>query len=1096
MPVAGAPHSDDFKITTLPNLSGWKPYMLLPTGRNGKLDVLNRKLDQGQWTIQVQDQRLTAGGSNLQRWLTAALGSLSGTAQVLGVLGLMEESLDGGSSWSNHSTGRLDSVQLNGSRIITGLVFKDLSSELNTKVFVGRAAAGVSYVIEPTLLPLGLSGAYGPTPAAVPLHATFGSDGVFRTLTVTAGDLSRADNLITAAILAAVRTGVNVRQSVKPGIRVRFTTAGVTDKEAELVYVSTIIGRSLGQFISSPLAVSKLWLKPTDSTSDPYYQDIATGVIANTTACTFTLRQRFLQLDADEGESGSAVILNDVHPVQLWSDLLDGKFSRLKTDGTIPRTFPKNAAAFATLIADNSFPLCRFVITEPAKMQDWIEKNILHPFGLGCYLNESGEVVPVDLRPPQSSPTSTTITNADLDSDQAPQWSIDRDSAISVLQVRTYRDTPLDARNIGSTGAIPNPIPGLVESHAVDYLIPNFSEATLGVADFGERTHLVEVQGLRACQDEQVAGHDREEWIKSRGAEVASFFRPLFGSGAQYLTLACRRTSNTNGVNPGTWRLIDVDEVPGLSSYVRGENRLMLCVESTPKGLTRTLRFLDAGPNTVASQPSVGTPAQEGSNTQNGITVAVTLNASSEEAVLDINVTATSVGSRPADSDAGWRRAVVVGQIRPWLSSSATYTVRNLPAGKRVWVRVRTDPVIGKKLSSAWAYPGGTGYVDTATITAPSALASSSVSTKSAILTWTVGDATKKTVVRRFGAATQVVADAGTPVDFLELPPGTSKIQIDGLDTGGAWWHFDVYHKDEFGGTSSVNNLAAFQATGTAPTAPTPGGLVILVSDANSPVAPPIDGIKPYGKPGIRLGAIPNPLGIGLDFAIYRAPDSGGSPGSYALLRTIPGDQMSGVLKPIDDYTAQDNLIYWYKGRHEGAGVDPSAYTADVSAKPGWLRPEVSTVPGEPVLGTELPPIYIMADDLVPTLNTTSYFCSGGEVRPNTLATAANLRAGVRLPAGAQIVLFEALGKRNNAGDSCVVELDELDDGPGVTTVKQFVFAAAAGYQPMSDSTPYTIRSDRRYRLRVDMTSNAALTDSGFQWLRLTITPNSYTQMR
>lgn len=442
-PVAGAPHSDNFKITTLPSLAGWKPYMGMPTGRNGRLDVLNRKSDQGQITIPVQDQRLTAGGSNLQRWLTAFFGSLSGTPQMLGVKVLVEESLDGGSTWASYFTGRLSAFAFNSVRIIGSLVVRDLSSELNTQVFVGRAEASVSYVVYPSVLPVGLASAFGRMAAVPRLNGTFSTNLVRRTITLTGGSFGRADNFITTSLLPAFGLGT---LGVVPGLRVRFTTAGVTNKEAKVVGIDWNV-----QGVTP--SVVRLHLEPVESTSDPFYQGLTTAAsptgIPDTTACTFLIFQR--NLSSPGGQQGSALLLSDVHPVQLWADLLDGKFSRLNQDGTVARTFPRNSAAFATLIADQSYPPCRFVVPEPAKLQEWVEKNILHPFGLGQYLNESGEVVPVDLRPPQSSPTSTTITNADL-TDDAPQWSIDREQAVSVLQVRTYRDTPLTVADLKKQG--------------------------------------------------------------------------------------------------------------------------------------------------------------------------------------------------------------------------------------------------------------------------------------------------------------------------------------------------------------------------------------------------------------------------------------------------------------------------------------------------------------------------------------------------------------------------------------------------------------------------------------------------------------------
>ena len=54
-PVAGAPHSDNFQVTTLPNIAGWKPYLYHPEGRTGKIEVLSRVTDIGIISVLLQD---------------------------------------------------------------------------------------------------------------------------------------------------------------------------------------------------------------------------------------------------------------------------------------------------------------------------------------------------------------------------------------------------------------------------------------------------------------------------------------------------------------------------------------------------------------------------------------------------------------------------------------------------------------------------------------------------------------------------------------------------------------------------------------------------------------------------------------------------------------------------------------------------------------------------------------------------------------------------------------------------------------------------------------------------------------------------------
>ena len=54
-PAAGAPHSDPFKIASTSAVAGFKPYLMSVKGAGDTLDILNKQVAIGQYTIQVQD---------------------------------------------------------------------------------------------------------------------------------------------------------------------------------------------------------------------------------------------------------------------------------------------------------------------------------------------------------------------------------------------------------------------------------------------------------------------------------------------------------------------------------------------------------------------------------------------------------------------------------------------------------------------------------------------------------------------------------------------------------------------------------------------------------------------------------------------------------------------------------------------------------------------------------------------------------------------------------------------------------------------------------------------------------------------------------
>lgn len=1090
-PIGGAAHSDGFKVATMSGVAGFQPYLDLPTGRRGRLDLKTRRTDQGQIAVRVLDKRI--GTANDQRWGTAFLGDSAGRPRLLGCKTLLEESTDGGTTWANYFTGRINSVRLDDDLWLE-LQLRDMSSELNYEVFGTRPASTISYAIEPLISPVGVPSAYGLLPVASRYAATWGTAGVLRTITLATGatGFSRADNIITRALVpGSIPPGGKDNVPVQPGLRVRFTAGSTANKEAELVAVQAKGGSS----IAPNFKVATFYVKAVSSTSDPYYVALPnSGDTADAATLTCEVRQA---APPTTETSTPRIILADVHPVTVWRDLLDGEFSRLSAAGAVTRSFPYDTSAFTTLIADTSFPLCRFVIDRPAKLQDWVEEHILRPFGLGMYLNASGQVVPLDLRPPQSTPSSSTITDADLVTETRLAWEIDREEAITVLRVKTQTDYPLNVAALYLGDPIPDFSAALFTSAETEWVYPSF-----GNSDLGERTETIPAAGLRDFAGEMVtagsAVQSRTEWVRSQADAVQLFFQAPYASGPMYVTLPCRRTANTD-IQPGGWIVCQATKLPDPGSNERGGDRLLRCIERTENGLTRTLRCVDAGPGTIATAPTVATPAQEASNTKHGITVTVTLNASSEAATLWINATDTSTGSVPSATDAGWRLVTPVGQTSPLITATGSVTVRNLPSNRRIWVRVRTETGSTKKLPSGYAFPAGTGYVATAAGTAPSGLAAGTVTTKSAIETWTVGETGWRTMLRRFGAASQAAADAGTPVAHALLPAGTARYDLVGLDSGGPWWHTDVYHLDDYGGTTSVNNLAAFQATGTAATAPDPAGIVVVRDFTTSPTPPPTSGgAVPVGNTGVDLLLVPAPTGLGLNLELSRAPDSGGSPGSYAVLATIPGADISARgFRYQDALALNGSTTYWYKMRHTGDGVSASGYTTDVSAVAGWLPVIVfGSDAGESILGKTETRRYPAID--FQSASTSDAFLRGVALVPETTGTTFVANFGIPLEPGVTITGFRARMHRQGASDVATAKLVTYDESGSSTDGNTLTASTGAGYNTQTDPgggvLPITLDGTITVNARFDLKGNTVTTDAGALWVEVDFTRNSYRQ--
>jgi hypothetical protein len=302
-----------------------------------------------------------------------------------------------------------------------------------------------------------------------------------------------------------------------------------------------------------------------------------------------------------------------------------------------------------------------------------------------------------------------------------------------------------------------------------------------------------------------------------------------------------------------------------------------------------------------------------------------------------------------------------------------------------------------------------------------------------------------------------------------------------------------VAHRDDYGGISSRNNLAAFQATGAAGTAPTPGGIVITRDLTSSPYPQTPSGIIPFGGTGIEMQLVAAPTGQGLDIKLYRAPDSAGSPGAYALLATIPGAQVSGRAYTYRDALPVDNTTYWYKCSHIGNGVNEGSYTPDVSAVAGWLPPVVANGENaQPVLGAE-ENVWIDGGDFMPADNTATWTAGTGFIRPNAAATTYNFTKTFVLPAGVIITSWTLYGKRVNVGDTCTAALSWADL-TGASTGISTLTLPSGGVGNTSATINHTVVASRTLGVYVTLKGNASPSDAFCYAVLLKVTRNSYRQ--
>ena len=188
-PRNSAIHTDEFRVATKEGVTDgtatYKPYLDYPTGRRGIIELLSRKTDTGQMTVRIVDMRVTPGGDNAERWMTAFTGDIVGRNYLIGKTTLIEESLDNGSTWTDFFKGKIITPATEG-RVWMSLTIRDLAEELDIPIFTDEPITSYypnttdRYAQYAPLFPLGILTEYSELPLATPVPAV-----VERTVTGT-----------------------------------------------------------------------------------------------------------------------------------------------------------------------------------------------------------------------------------------------------------------------------------------------------------------------------------------------------------------------------------------------------------------------------------------------------------------------------------------------------------------------------------------------------------------------------------------------------------------------------------------------------------------------------------------------------------------------------------------------------------------------------------------------------------------------------------------------------------------------------------------------------------------------------------------------
>lgn len=822
-PIAGSGHSDPLKVASVAGLTGYQPYLDFPSGRRSRIDFVKRTLDIGTMTFAILDKRLTPGGSNFARWLTAFIGDTNGNHLLTGKKCAIEFAPDG-STWAPFMSGRIRNVSLGPDRNWLTLTVHENAEAFKSKVFVGRPHPSVTYADSSSLLPLGPPIPYGgfeavPTvPATVKAWSIPGQgSGLYldvEKFAIKTGDFYTELTTVTQPLADLIRE--------YPSVPIDEQSADLLNHTKIMVDVLTAAGAPIGSYYLTRVPIQTFGFRAADfgfivmaevGGRDGAFRVIRVGIAElpatdprHAALPTAGTSVGFRLILTGEPNEMAPIFVDSVHPAQLFEDLVDGHFGTFQENGT-PYAIPKDAAAFAARKAE-TFSSCRFMVTEAGKMSEWVEKKLCMPFHMAYRTNGAGEVVPVNFAYPASAAGIPTIDASDVSSASMPGWEVDLDRAVAEVVFNFYSDAKLDPISIFHTsGQVIHSRPTWIESakQTIDGQIGD--SPALGITDpleidgsgfrysVGAGTTIDNLsQGLRTIL--------RAKWSLHRWVQVLT-------GGMASISLSCRRTPDVDSCFPGDLRIVDIDEIPDPLTRLRGGPRLARCVSADPEGLLVGLSFVDLGSAVVASPPSLGAAALVPGREQEAIQIPVTLNGAGEAAVVWFAVTPTG-DSRPAESSSLWVFGLVV-------TTSMTVTISNLPSGLKVWPRARTEPIgaLDLKIPSSWVFPSNNSITLTG-LPAPSGLSVVDVTGSEATVLFTPG---------RDDLLTDQLFDGEL---IRTLPAGSNRAVYHSLAGSGT---AGLRHRNPATGAVSSTVTIALVLSGPATTGPSIKGIRVLVGE-------------------------------------------------------------------------------------------------------------------------------------------------------------------------------------------------------------------------------------------------------------------------
>jgi hypothetical protein len=839
-PASGAPHSEAFKVTTLPSgsVSGYASYMRIPKGSRGSLDPRAGSSTVGQYNVEILDKR--TGDANENRWVTAFIGDNNSNLTIIGKKAVIEETLDNGSTWSPFFVGRINDITLTSALTYT-ISLGDSLEILKQKIFASEPA--ISYITFKSLIPYGYTrdvstmDDQSTLALANPLQvATVTRPGLHtdeldldRWLTLDKTSVNRVDNNWTGGTMVQGNTG---RYSGTTYVTITNNSgeqpyrALVLNNGQYYVYKVQMLRTPAGAQVNSSAQKIETILITELSITDPLYAPI-TAIGLNDKPQIWIYR-----LIGDDDKI-SEFFLNET-PYNILRDVLRGKFfdktyTTITSGGTDyylnkSENIPFNETSIAAM--ESAYPIGKvlFRMHEPMSAADFIEKQICQPYSLAyTFIPETidGSIASSFNLFSTAQPTSTTglstLDNTNINTATDKEWKTSE--PLLLVKGKYYVENMKGGRY-----AVQKPSTDTL-ANSTDVL-----QTLQGTVFYGNLNQIndpsykileVDFTSIRGVNSNNATFSNvglientlAADWAKSKALKLAGNIFNRFKSGNPEIQLDCIRNSTTNDIDIGDFVLVNSNILPNQALRTRGGTRIYQVTDKNIDGISINFGLFDSGINATMNTPSFGSFVGTNANAiSSSITTTDNANVEIECAIV------TQGDAQPSANSTSWLLRTTVNVS----SSTKPILLTNLPEGRTVYLRARSfnPDNTDIKLPSAYAYSSG--YTLNG-IAAPTNVIVSNITNRSATVNWSNTNSFYLTEVL-------LASPAGVPnTSIIQLPASSSTYTLIGLNENTSTSHtVGVRYVDSFGGFSSMAS-ASFVASGSATKLDAPAALTLYI---------------------------------------------------------------------------------------------------------------------------------------------------------------------------------------------------------------------------------------------------------------------------